>query len=148
MAIANSAPRVETDQGTIYVFEDERLFAALAAATGRALEQYDDHALLSQRQTLLVAKVKRAVQHELQREMPERLTAWSPWHFSRALGAYITRQIRKHQGLAFERRLVADYGPLQPLDAAELDRRTTTINGIRVIAVDPQQVIDVEASRG
>ena len=90
MAIANSAPRVETDQGTIYVFEDERLFDAMAAATARLLDQYDDQALLSQRQARLAAKVKRAVREDLQRELPERLASWNPWHFSRALGAYIT----------------------------------------------------------
>lgn len=148
MAIANSAPRVETDQGTIYVFEDERLFAALVAATERALDRYDDQTLLSQRQPRLVAKVKRIVQDELWREMPERLSAWSPWHFSRASSAYTTRQARKYQGLAFERRLAEHYGPLQPVDAEELDRRTTTINGVRVIATDAAEVADVEAGRG
>jgi hypothetical protein len=148
MAIANSAPQVETDHGTIYIFEDERLFDAMAAVTKRLLDQYDDQALLSQPQPRLVAKVKRAVQEHLQREAPDRLAAWNPWHFSRALGAYVTRQVRKYHGMAFERMLAEDYGPLQPVDAAELVKRSTVVNGVRVIATDPPTITDVEAGQG
>lgn len=148
MAIAGTTPRVETDQGAIYVFEDERLFDAMAAATTRLLDRFEDHALLSQPQARLAAKIKRSVQDELQREMPERLAAWNPWHLSRALGAYVTRQVRKYQGMAFERRLAEQYGPLVPLDPAEFAKRTVTVNGIRVIVADAAGVTDAGAGRG
>lgn len=137
MAIAKRAPQIETDQGTVYIFEDERLFDAMVAATARTLDQLDDDALLAQRQVRLVARVKRAVCEELQREMPERLAARSPWHFSRALGTYLLREVRKRQFAAFERRLTEQYGPVGPMTPEEYEERSAIINGVRVIRVDP-----------
>lgn len=111
MALARPAPQIEADYGVVYVFEDGLLFDALAAATGQALDRYDDDALLGQRQDRLVAKVKRAVRDELARAMPERLAARSPWHFSRALGAFVVREVRQRQGQALQRRAVREEGP-------------------------------------
>jgi hypothetical protein len=137
MTVAKAEPSIRTDDGTLYIFEDENLYEALVAATRRVLDQYDDGALLSQRQARIVVKARRAVLDELGREEPARLAMHNRWHFSRALGAYILRETRKRQGWAFERRLAEEYGPLGPIDAAEIDRRITVVNGVRVFAVDP-----------
>lgn len=137
MAIANAARTVMADDGTIYEFEDGRLFDAIVAATERALAPLDDAALLGQRQARIVAKTKRAVRDELDRAMPERLAARSPWHFSRALGALITRETRKRQFAAFERRLNEQYGPVEPLTHDEFFEHAVKVNGVWVIPIEP-----------
>lgn len=133
MALASPAPQIEADDGVVYVFEDEQFFDALVVATERILDRYDDDALLGQRQAHLATKVRRAVRDELERAMPERLAARSPWHFSRALGAFVVREVRKRQGRALQRRADREEGPG---GGAHL-RLVEVINGVEHYALEP-----------
>ncbi len=140
MAIAKSGAQTDADEATVYVFEDERLFELLVAATQCALDRFDDDVLLAQRQAHILARVRRAVFGELRRAMPDQVAARSPWHFSRALGAYVLKEVRKRQFAAFERRLTEEYGPVEPLTAEEYAGRSSIVNGVRVFRVDPPEV--------
>ena len=138
--MAAPKPALSKEQNTSGIAEEAatRLEEAVGAATRAILDRYDDQSLLSIQQARLIAKVKRAVRDELRGNATDLLAQLPPRPAGRTLGEIITKEVRRRQFAAFERRLAEQYGPLLAADLDFSDHLSEPINGVRLFAVtDP-----------
>ena len=136
MAITKREAPIIVDGKDAYLIEDDQIFDAVVATTQHALDQYGDTDLLATRYDRLVAQVRYVVRDALREAEAERLNRVKPRLFDRALKAYILKEVRKRQGLALEKQLTAEFGPLEGSDAAPLDMKYLTINGVTIVEVE------------
>ncbi len=136
MAVIQRESPIIVDGTDIYLIQDNQLFDAVVATTQHALDQYGDADLLAIRHDRLVSQLRHVVRDALRRVEAERLNRVKPRLFDRALKAYIIKEVRKRQGLAIEKQLAAEHGLLEQLDAALLDTRYRTVNGITIAEIE------------
>lgn len=146
MAKAKSELPIIADNTAAYVIRDQQLFEAIVAITRHALDRYDDAAILDTQQHRLVLAVRDEVRSELQQHSPDWFDTTEPQQLDRALEAYITKEVRKRQSWAFEQQLAQEFGPLDLFDAQGIADRISTVNGVSVVATDPQSQSDTVKS--
>lgn len=125
------------DNRADYGIADRDVADAIVAITQEILARYDDEAVLAVQQARLVRTVRDAVRRELRHRLPDRSATVKPRALLQALTGYVTAEVRKRQGWAFERQLAHNYGPLDPLDIRDIAGHLIEIDGIVVASTTP-----------
>jgi hypothetical protein len=112
----------------------EMLASAIAEIAERVLAGYSDEQLLGKMQARWVVLVKGSVRAALSKQQPLLLERVSAWQLGRLLSEQVRGEVRRAQGLAFERSLAAIYGPLGDV-THDPERLSGPINGVYVYQV-------------